>query len=57
MIITYDRVPDIFGPFFSDAMKNKQVAVRPVCPKCGFKIRGPNHESGHHHKGKRDPKN
>lgn len=24
------------------------------CPDCGFMLRGPNHNEGHHHKGHRD---
>ncbi len=23
---------------------------KPICPECGFKIRGPNHAEGDHHK-------
>jgi len=28
----------------------EKLLVRPRCPKCGFKIRGKQHEKGNHHK-------
>jgi hypothetical protein len=35
--------------------KQAQSEHREMCIRCGFKIRGPNHESGTHHK-KKHPK-
>ena len=33
------------------AGKAARVRVRPRCPDCGKRIRGPNHAEGAHHKG------
>lgn len=33
-----------------DRVWRQQGALREVCKECGFKVRGPNHESGTHHK-------